>query len=167
MRRSRRLFLTICVLLMLPGLALAVPENAPAAKAPPADAAPNPALDPAEVVRTQLEALKADNDAGIAVVFRFASPQNRQATGPLERFTQMLRSSYPQLLGHRSSKLAPTVIEGSEAFQAVEVTARDGTTHRFVFILGRQTAVPFQDCWMTEGVMQPGEGMPQKPPRDI
>lgn len=43
----------------------------------------------------QLEALQAGDAAG---VFRFASPANQAATGPVERFAQMLQASVPVLI---------------------------------------------------------------------
>ncbi|MSV29914.1 MAG: hypothetical protein EXQ52_14390 [Bryobacterales bacterium] len=56
---------------------------------------PGPALTPAEVVRTQITALRNNDkprkDAGIATAFRFASPGNRAATGPLDRFILMVK----------------------------------------------------------------------------
>ena len=71
-------------------LAATLLASAPAASADPLaeDLVPDPALTPEQVVRIQLEALR-NNDAGdrgIAVAFRFASPGNRQNTGPLPRF---------------------------------------------------------------------------------
>lgn len=162
--RSFSLILLFSVAFLGPMYAFAVPEKPPPTTG---TAAPSPALDPADVVRAQLEALKADSDAGIAVVFRFASPTNRSQTGPLERFTQMLRAGYPELLGHRAAKLSPTVIEGDQAFQGVELTARDGSSHRYVFLLSRQSAVPFQDCWMTDSVLNPDQQAPRKAAPEI
>ena len=117
--------------------------------------APNPALDPAQVVRIQLNALRQGDDEGLAVVYRFASPGNRKQTGPLARFSAMLRNSYPQLIGHESVELAPTLIDGARAIQAVEVLGQDEQTHRYVFLLRRQKQVPFENCWMTDSVVVP------------
>lgn len=49
---------------------------------------PDPRWGPEAVCLAQLEALQAGNAAG---VLRFASPQNQAATGPPERFAQMLQ----------------------------------------------------------------------------
>jgi hypothetical protein len=54
---------------------------------------PSPLLSPDEVVKIQVAALK-DNDAsnsGIELTFRFASPENRSTTGPLDRFGRASR----------------------------------------------------------------------------
>lgn len=58
-----------------------------------AELAPDPALDPADAVRIQVQALAENgaDDAGIALTFRFASPDNRRQTGPLERFVAMVK----------------------------------------------------------------------------
>lgn len=122
-----------------------------------APAAPNPALDPAQVVQLQLDAMREGTDAGLATVFGFASPGNRQQTGPVERFRQMIRAAYPEMLRHRNSKLAPTVVDGDHAIQGVELVAEDGQEFRYVFILSRQRETPFEGCWMTDSVIRPEE----------
>ena len=66
--------------------------------------APAPSFGPAEVTQIQLDALRTNTliNEGIALTFRFASPANRQVTGPLPRFVKMLRSPpYDRLLNHR------------------------------------------------------------------
>ena len=54
---------------------------------------PNPNLTPEDVIRIQVEALQNNDsqDTGIEITFRFASPANRQLTGPLNRFKRMVR----------------------------------------------------------------------------
>ena len=136
----RKGFAALC---LLPVLAVAAPE-------------PQPALKPADVVQMQLDALR-DNDApspnaGIATVFRFASPPNRAQTGPLPRFTQMIREGYPDLLNHRQSKLFPLVTEADHVVQPVEIVTHKGETFRYLFML-RQYDQPQGKCWMTDGVI--------------
>lgn len=135
----RRFFMC---LLLLPAAALAV--------------APQPTQTPAEVVQIQLEALR-NNDtptpnAGIARVFEFASPRNRAQTGPLPQFVQMIREGYPDLLGHRQSKLFPLVTEADHVVQPVEIVSRKGETFRYLFLL-RQYEQPQGKCWLTDGVI--------------
>jgi hypothetical protein len=54
-----------------------------------ADLTPRPELSPEQVVQYQAEALQHNDepktDAGIERAFRFASPSNKQMTGPLEK----------------------------------------------------------------------------------
>ncbi len=119
---------------------------------------PDPALNPAAVVQLQLAALarvdQPQRDAGMAVVFGFASPGNRSLTGPLKRFAAMIREGYPALLNHRSSTLAPLIMQGDVALQGVELIDREGRRHRYVFQLSKQPDGEFKDCWMTDSVLQ-------------
>jgi len=56
----------------------------------------NPALSAVDVVELQLLALKGDvqagNNEGLATCFSFASPGNAAATGPLSKFSAMIRT---------------------------------------------------------------------------
>lgn len=124
-------------------------------------ARPDPALTAPAVVQVQLAALaKVDEptrDAGLAVVFGFASPGNRSQTGPLPRFAAMIRDGYPEMLNHRSTTLAPLVIDGDIALQGVELIDREGRLHRYVFQLSKQPDGEFKDCWMTDSVYKAPE----------
>ncbi|WP_295687534.1 DUF4864 domain-containing protein [uncultured Nevskia sp.] len=127
---------------------------------------PDPALSPAAVVQLQLAALanvdKPVRDAGFAIVFGFASPGNRSQTGPLAHFAALIRETYPAMLNHRSSTLAPLISEGKQAIQGVELIDRSGVVHRYVFTLSKQPDGPYKDCWLTDGVVQaPEEGEPE------
>lgn len=135
--------------------ALICPLSALAQSAPPAQ--PSPELSPGAAVRIQLEALRHNDtpepDAGIKVLFRFASPDNRAQTGPLPRFSEMIRNGYPEMLNHREVRLPPPLIQGDEAIQPVEVVARNGAAYRYLFILSRQSEPPYAGCWMTDSVL--------------
>lgn len=113
---------------------------------------PDPELSPADVVRAQLAGFRADSDAGIAQAFAFASPRNRSATGPVERFSKMIREAYDELLGHRSAQLADLREDDAHTYQGVEITGPDGRTHLYVFILSRYDLPNCSNCWMTDGV---------------
>ena len=116
---------------------------------------PNPALSPQQVVILQLEALRTNgpNDHGIAKVFRFASPSNRFATGPLERFAMMLKHGpYAMMIGCESYELKGARISGDRAEQMVSVHGFDQRPATYVFLLSKQNAEPYQDCWMTDAV---------------
>lgn len=76
-----------------------------------------PSLSPQDVVRIQLEALRADR---IDIVFKFASPRNKAHTGPLSRFVGMLKSpTYAAMLNHRAVVYGPFRKESGQAFQTV------------------------------------------------
>lgn len=116
---------------------------------------PSPSFTPAHVVRIQLEALQSNNtnDQGIAVAFRFASPENKMATGPLKKFTQMLKDKpYKVLLNHLKVTYGP--IESFEAGvrQRVLLHTNEGI-YRFIFKLSRRKFEPCSGCWLTDSVL--------------
>jgi hypothetical protein len=71
-----------------------------------------------------------DDNEGIATVFRFASPENKSVTGPLSRFTQMIKRGYPDMLNHTSARLEDIDIAGDVATQAVWLQTQSGTEER-------------------------------------
>ena len=136
-------------------------ESGSARKAPPsADGgrlSPGPALSPEDVVSIQLEALRHNDspsrDAGIATTFRFASPANRVATGPLDRFADLVKTSaYRAMIDHRRVERGPMHVEGDEARQRVVVWSATGARVAYMFFLSRQHGGPCDGCWMTDGV---------------
>ena len=138
---------------MLPTLASALVTLAAAAIG---GGVPSAALTPADVVRAQLAALATNDpatDDGVRRTFLFASPQNRQVTGPAERFVTLVKNpAYAPLVGARQASLLDARRDGDAYEALVEVVAADGTKRRFVFQLGLQGDGPFKGCWMTEGV---------------
>lgn len=143
------------------GVALALVHGTPATDAgrKTAAASPRPNVDysPRQVIRLVVEAL-ARNDvphanAGIATVFRFASPANRKITGPLARFTRMLHDqTYGVMLDHATAAYGLLRIDGRYALQSVIITAADGERAGYVFELSRQTQPPYAGVWMTDAV---------------
>ena len=128
------------------------------AAAPTTRPAPASDLTPEQVVRTVMDALQ-DNDAddtGIAITFDFASPQNKEATGPLERFAEMVKGPvYAPMLNFKSAEYGEIkVVDDEVAEQAVRLVAANGETAVYVFRLSKQPDGEFKDCWMTDGVMR-------------
>lgn len=124
---------------------------------PTTDPEPSPDLSPAEVVRIQVEALQHNDDptpdAGIATAFRFASPSNKAATGPLDRFARMVNGpAYGDMLDADRAEYAPIAIDGDRAAQRVTLSHDDGRRATYVFQLSRQDGGPCDGCWMTDGV---------------
>ena len=118
--------------------------------------APSPSLDPDAVVRIQVEALRTNGplNEGIELTYRFASPGNKQVTGPLDRFVRMVRSPpYDRLLNHLNASYGPVSISGDEAFQTVTVTDRQGKDAAYLWVLSRQSEGQFKGCWMTDAVI--------------
>jgi hypothetical protein len=122
-----------------------------------ADLAPRPELSAEDVVQYQITALQHNDDpksdAGIERAFRFASPSNKQMTGPLEHFIQIVKGpAYAPLLNNRSSMLVGSEQKDNQAKIAVKVIADDGRQVIYVFILSKQNEGDFHGCWMTDGV---------------
>jgi hypothetical protein len=121
----------------------------------PGEPVPDPAHGPADVVRFQLEALRANNasDEGIVTCFRFASPQNQEQTGPLGRFTQIVKSPiYRPMLDYERADYAPIEVDRGNARQLVTLHDAEGHTATFVFLLAIQQHPAVRRCWMTEAV---------------
>lgn len=126
---------------------------------------PSASLTPAEVVAAQLDALKgnesSNQDAGIRITFGFASPQNQSATGPVERFIELVKNPvYSALLNHRSVRFSEMMVVADSARQKVTLTDRDGRQATFVFILSKQAGPPCDGCWMTDAVIRSENHVP-------
>jgi Domain of unknown function (DUF4864) len=121
------------------------------------DLVPRPGLSPEEIVQYQVAALRQNDDpksdAGIERAFQFASPSNKQVTGPLEHFVQIVKSpAYSPLLNSRSSTIVGSELKEDQAKIVVKIVAVDGREVTYVFILSKQSEGEFHDCWMTDGV---------------
>ena len=148
-------------------------RTSPAASvAPPPTAqakGPSPQLEPEEVVRVVTEAMGRNDtpttDAGIATAFAFASPGNKQVTGPLARFIPMVKSpAYRPLLNYAKIEYGPVRVDGDYAEQLVTVTDAAGDPAAFLFTLSCQAEGDYEDCWMTDGVSRVGlEPIPPDP----
>lgn len=146
----------------MPLLALAAVLLFAAAPDPSADPQPSPDLSPEDVVRLQVEALQNNDephpDAGIEAAFRFASPANRRATGPLERFTAMVKGqAYSAMLGFERAEYGEMRVEGDQAAQRVTLVQPDGRRVSYVFGLSKQSGGEYDGCWMTDSVMRETE----------
>ena len=118
---------------------------------------PSPKLSPAEVIQIQIKALGKNDEphenAGIEMTFRFASPANKRATGPLDRFIGMVSSpAYRPMLNHRKAKYGEIQVTENKAVQSVVLTAQDGKKIGYVFTLSKQHGGQYDECWMTDGV---------------
>ena len=122
---------------------------------------PDPGLSPGDVIRIQLEALRNNDeqDRGIAVAFRFASPANRANTGPLSRFIAMIeRGPYALMLHFQHADYGPVETADDQARQRVTLTG-SLASRTYWFLLSRQSEAPYVDCWMTDAVyIEPSAG---------
>ena len=129
---------------------------------------PNPSIAPDEVVAIQLMGLKnndlLEKDFGIRQAWNFAHPRNREFTGPLPRFSMMLKGpDYNTLLNHKSHTIL-TDSEGSEgqtdkgeAWRQFDVLLETpkGTILYFSWVVQKVGSGKFKDCWMTISVSAP------------
>jgi hypothetical protein len=116
---------------------------------------PNPKLSPEEVVKIQVEALQNndDLDRGIEVTFKFASPANKEVTGPLYRFKQLVKNPvYRPMLNHKLAEYGPMEISGDVATQRVTIIERNGQASVYIFSLSKQNGPGCEGCWMTDSV---------------
>ena len=115
---------------------------------------PNAELRPDQVVRIQLEALRANDkaDQGIATCFRFASPSNKLVTGPVERFAAMLKGGvYALMFDYADVEYESVEVVEQQARQRVHLTG-GGKVVTYVFYLSRQDHPECDGCWMTNSV---------------
>jgi len=126
---------------------------------PEAAGLPQPASDqqPEDVVRIVIEAL-AHNDkpyanAGIATTFAFASPANKVNTGPLQKFSQMIRTpTYGIMIDHLEHEFSEVVLMGDKAYQMVKIGGSSGAEVVFAFRLSQQFGGEYDGMWMTDAV---------------
>lgn len=126
---------------------------------------PNPKLTAEAVVAAQLHALAHNDepqpDQGIRIAFRFASPDNKKTTGPVDRFIRMVRGpTYALMLNHRSARFGEMMMVEDSARQKVTLTTADGGRATYVFILSKQPGPPCPGCWMTDAVIRTPNHLP-------
>ena len=89
------------------------------------------------------------------MTFRFASPDNKKMTGPIERFRTLFDvPAYKPMINHKKLEIGPTKITDKTALVPVLVHDDDGSQTGYVFALSQQTEGPYENCWMTDRVLQ-------------
>lgn len=119
---------------------------------------PSPKWTPEQVVQIQLTALANADDpfpnAGVEIAFRFASPANRSVTGPLQRFSELVRNPvYAPMLDYRQVRFGSLQVRDAQASQVVVLTDGAGDQVAYRFDLSRQ-AVDNTLCWVTDQVVR-------------
>ena len=129
-----------------------------------AAALPSTELTPKQVIVIIVDALKNNDptkgDDGIATVYDFASPQNKTVTGPLEKFTRMIKGGFGNMLNHIDSEFGVIEVGDDVALQAVWFKTRTGQENGYVFQIGKQTGGQHDGMWMTESVWPIGARTP-------
>jgi len=92
---------------------------------------------------------------------------NKVSTGPLEKFAHIVKSAaYAPLLNSIASSIIGLDLEDGQARVAVKVFAASGRRLTYVFVLSKQSAGEFANCWMTDAVLPVGLGE-DSPDHDI
>jgi len=121
---------------------------------------PNSDIPPMEVVEVQLFALQSNNaetDFGILQTWEFAHPRNKMATGPIERFSNMMRTpAYSLLLNNQKFETQEVFNNGNNVGIAVRVEASDNKAYGYMWSLEKvKEGGPLFGSWMTTGVSSP------------
>ena len=122
---------------------------------------PNASLKPFEVVSIQLNSLKRNNipfnDAGIEQVWKFAHPNNKKMTGPLEKFKKMIYSeSYKMLIGHINSEITILNENGTVSVFKVDILSNDKKKYSYLWQVEKvEQEGLLKNCWMTTSVSGP------------
>ena len=122
---------------------------------------PNTILEPKDVLMIQLNSLKNNNipykDAGIEQTWVFAHPNNKRATGPLEKFKKMIYSeNYHLLIGHENYEI--TVLNESKNILVYKVYILSKNKKKYYYLWQIEKVAEdgsLKDCWMTTGVSNP------------
>ena len=122
---------------------------------------PNSKIDPSDVVKIQLLGLQKNDDgfvdSGIEQTWNFAHPNNKKATGPLERFKNMIKgNNYQMMINHLSHTI--TQVRGGDGWAQFEVIILDKEKiyHKFSWQVEKYTEDgPLKDCWLTTMVSSP------------
>tara|TARA_B100000963_G_scaffold224949_1_gene196127 strand:- start:75 stop:548 length:474 start_codon:yes stop_codon:yes gene_type:complete len=122
---------------------------------------PNSNIKPSEVVKIQLLGLQNNNevfnDSGIEQTWNFAHPMNKQATGPLDRFKEMLKSNNYQMMINHISHTITQVRRGDDWVQfEVIILDKEKIYHKFNWQVEKFIEDgPLKDCWLTSMVSSP------------
>ena len=122
---------------------------------------PNNSILPADVVKIQLVGLmnndKEYKDSGIEQTWKFAHPNNKKATGPLNNFKRMIKGdTYQMMLNHLSHTV--TQLGSSEKWAQFEVVILDKNKiyHKFNWQVEKYVEDgDLKDCWLTTMVSNP------------
>ena len=122
---------------------------------------PRSDIKPKEVVKIQLTGLQKNDlsykDRGIEQTWVFAHPNNKKATGPLDKFKRMIKgNNYQMMINHLSHTI--TQIKRGDSWVQFEVILLDKEKiyHKFNWQVEKYTKEgPLKDCWLTTIVSSP------------
>ena len=119
---------------------------------------PNKKLDPYDVVKIQLEALKNNtkDDNGIKQTWLFAHPDNKKVTGPYERFRIMIYGQqYKFLLNHSSHKINLITNTFNIFIYRIEILSDKKQLFFYEWHVQKGSEEKCKNCWFTSAVSMP------------
>ena len=128
---------------------------------PPKLMEPNISLKPIEVLTIQLNSLQRNNipfnDAGIEQVWKFAHPNNKKITGPLENFKKMIYSkNYRMLIKHENSEIIILSKTANTSVYKVYILSSDKKKYSYIWQIDKvKREGILKNCWMTTSVSSP------------
>ncbi|MFK7736513.1 MAG: hypothetical protein AB8B50_10810 [Pirellulaceae bacterium] len=132
-------------------------EPMPSPKPSPKANEPSPDLRPIDVVRIQVASIHeaVNNKDAMQTCFAFASPSNKEATGPVENFTRLIfEPPYAELAYADRVQFGNEYVLGDSAEVLVTTYRAPGVCAGYRFTMSKQTQRPFAECWMTDMVVQ-------------
>ena len=115
---------------------------------------PDTTISPKEVVKIQLSGLQQNDleykDSGIEQTWKFAHPNNKRVTGPLNNFKMMIKSdSYGMMINHLSHTIAELGSSDKWAQFQVIILDKNKIYHKFNWQVEKYTLyVRLKDCWL-------------------
>ena len=119
---------------------------------------PSKKLNPYDVVKIQLKALKNNNekDQGIMQTWLFAHPDNKKVTGPYERFRIMIYSQqYKYLINHSSHKINLISNTSNSYIYRIEILTNDKKLFFYEWQVQKGSDADCKNCWFTSAVSIP------------
>ena len=122
---------------------------------------PNISLKPFDVLMIQLNSLQNNNvpykDAGIEQTWKFAHPDNKKMTGPLEKFKQMIYSkSYEILISHENNEITILYETNNKSVYKVYILSKDKKKYYYIWQIEKVLLDgDLKNCWMTTSVSGP------------
>ena len=118
-------------------------------------------MEPLEVVSIQLSALQKNNipfkNAGIEQIWKFAHPDNKKITGPLEKFKTMINSkNYQMLIDHENSEITILSEDNDRSVYKVFILSSDKKKYSYIWQVEKVNSEgDLMNCWMTISVSSP------------
>jgi hypothetical protein len=116
---------------------------------------PDASFSAQETLELQLGALGSNaalgDDFGIRYAFALASDANRAATGPIERFTRMVKAGYRPLLDYKTVEVEPMGGCSSRKSFLVHVVGQDDEKTTYAWSMSRRAS---DGAWATDAVLE-------------